>query len=71
MEKRVRTVSSSTEHAKLPVPTKLYQLPVFMRGGSAILMYQGLTDTSSMKVRTFGCLFENRKSILLIQNSDK
>ena len=62
---------SSTEHAKLPVPTKLYQLPVFMRGGSAILMYKGLTDTSSMKVRTLGCLFENRKSILLIQNSDK
>ena len=44
---------SSTEHAKLLVPTKLYQLPVFIRGGSAILMYQGLTGTSSMKVRTF------------------
>ena len=41
---------SSTEHAKLPVPTKLYQLPVFMRGGSVILMYQGLSGTYSMKV---------------------
>ena len=27
------------------VPTKLYQLPVFMRGGSVILMYQGLSGT--------------------------
>ena len=42
---------SSTEHAELPVPTKLYQLPVFMRGGSAIMVYQGLTGTNSMKVR--------------------
>ena len=42
---------SSTEHAKLPVPTKLYQLPVFMRGGSAIMVYQGLTGTNSMKVK--------------------
>ena len=44
---------SSTEHAKLPVPTKLYQLPVFMRGGSVIMLYQGLTGTNSMKVRIF------------------
>ena len=42
---------SSTEQVQLPVPTKLYQLPVFMRGGSVIIMYQGLTGTNSMKVR--------------------
>ena len=42
---------SSTEQVQLPVPTKLYQLPVFMRGGSVIMMYQGLTGTNSMKVR--------------------
>ena len=41
---------SSTEHAELPVPTKLYQLPVFLRGGSVIMMYESLPSAKSIKV---------------------
>ena len=32
------------------MPTKLYQLPVFLRGGSAIMMYESLPSAKSIKV---------------------
>ena len=35
---------SPTEALQLSVPTKLYQLPVFIRGGSVLILYQASSD---------------------------